>query len=84
MITIRTTIGLLALATLFSGCATDGPTADGASVRAAMAGQVIPPQPRTGPQGSDGVSAVAAYANYKQSYVVPLPQGDSPLVGSHK
>jgi len=83
MITIRTG-AVMALLTALAGCASDGPTADGASVRAAMAGQVIPPQPRTGPQGSDGVSAVAAYANYKQSYVVPLPQGDSPLVGSHK
>lgn len=83
MITIRTT-AVMALLAALTGCATDGPTADGASVRAAMAGQVIPPQPRTSPQGSDGASAVAAYATYKQSYVVPLPQGDSPLVGSHK
>lgn len=88
MITIRSTAILLALAALAGGCAGDGASADGSSVRAAMASQVIPPQPKAegqrGPRGSDGAAAVAAYANYKQSYVAPQPQGDSPMVGSRK
>jgi hypothetical protein len=91
MNSIRTagaSLALLAALAALSGCATEGPTATGASVRALMASQVIPPQPRAagqaGTQASDGASAVAAYANYKQSYVVPQPQGDSPLVGGRK
>ena len=88
MNSILTAGTVLALLAALSGCATEGPTATGASVRALMASQVIPPQPRlpgqAGEQGSDGASAVAAYANFKQSYVIPQPQGDSPLVGGRK
>jgi len=78
-------LGAAALILTLAGCAAEGPAADGASVRAMLASQVIAPQPRaSGKQGSDGAAAVAAYANYKQSYVVPQPQGDSTLVGSRK
>jgi len=48
-----------------------------------MASQIVPPQPRAGKPGTDGVAAAAAYANYKQSYAAPTPQGDSAL-SSHR
>lgn len=73
----------LALAATLSGCAYEGPAASGASLRAIMASQVIPPQPHAD-KGADGAAAVAAYANYKQSYVAPTPQGDSAMVGTKK
>lgn len=71
-------VALSAVATL-GGCAYEGPAGNGASVRAIMASQVIPPQPHPD-TGTDGVAAAAAYANYKQSYASPTPQSDSTLV----
>jgi len=73
----------LALCALLAGCAYEGPAGNGDAVRAIMASQIVPPQPRTGPQRADGAAAAAAYANYKQSYVAPTPQGDSTMVGHH-
>lgn len=78
-----TCLAVIASAALLSACATDGPATGGASVRALMASQIIPAQPHDG-RGADGVSVVAAYTNYKQSYVTPQPQGDSTLVGARK
>jgi len=72
---------ILALCALLTGCAYEGPAGSGAAVRAIMASQIVPPQPRTGPEAADGVAAAAAYANYRQSYVAPTPQGDSTMVG---
>lgn len=74
-----------AMLAVLGGCAAEGPAADGASVRALMASQRIAPQPSAQrAQGADGAAAVAAYANYKQSYVAPQPQGDTPMVGTKK
>ena len=74
-----------AMLAMLGGCAAEGPAADGASVRALMASQRLAPQhPAAQPHGADGAAAVAAYANYKQSYVAPQPQGDTPMVGTRK
>jgi hypothetical protein len=82
MMTIRFPIVLAALAALsgMAGCAYEGPAGNGSAVRAIMASQIIPPQPHAD-TGTDGVAAAAAYANYKQSYAQPTPQGDSAMVG---
>lgn len=79
MMTTRFLIVSAALAML-AGCAYEGPAGNGSAVRAIMASQVIPPQPRA-ETGTDGAAAAAAYANYKQSYAQPTPQGDSAMVG---
>lgn len=78
---MKTLTTLLALGALLAGCAYEGPAGNGAAVRAIMASQIVPPQPRTGAQAADGAAAAAAYANYKQSYVAPTPQGDGTMVG---
>jgi len=71
---------LLASSILLAGCATDGPATNGDSVRAMIASQAIPPQPRV-EQGSDARAAVAAYGNYQSSYVTPTSQGDASAFG---
>jgi hypothetical protein len=78
---MKTLTTLLALGALLAGCAYEGPAGNGAAVRAIIASQIVPAQPRTGPQAADGAAAAAAYANYKQSYVAPTPQGDGAMVG---
>lgn len=78
-----TFLALGAVLAALGGCALDGPAGNGDAVRSAMASQIVPPQPRAGRQGADGVAAAAAYANYKQSYAAPTPQGDSAL-SSHR
>jgi len=70
----------LATSAALGGCVAPTPSAGGNSVRAIMASQVVPPQARPA-TGSDAAAAVAAYANYQQSYVTPVPQGDSPAFG---
>lgn len=79
MMIIRFAIAVLVAASL-SGCAYEGPAGNGSAVRAIMASQIMPPQPHPD-TGTDGAAAAAAYANYKQSYVQPTPQGDSAIVG---
>ena len=69
-----------AVCAALAGCIATTPSAGGQSVRAIMASQAMPPQPRP-VTGNDGAAAVAAYANYQQSYVTPVPQGDSPAFG---
>lgn len=78
---MKPTAMALALCALLAGCAGEGPAGNGDAVRAIMAAQIVPPQPHTGPQAADGAAAAAAYANYRQSYVAPTPQGDSTMVG---
>jgi len=78
-----TLLALGAVLAALAGCAWDGPAGNGDALRAAMASQIVPPQPRAGKPGTDGVAAAAAYANYKQSYTAPTPQGDSAL-SSHR
>lgn len=75
---------MLALATIASlyGCASDTGAANGRSVRAIMASQIVAPQPRSAASASsDSAAAVAAYANYQQSYVTPVPASDTPAIG---
>ena len=66
----------LLVAVALAGCATDGPATSGASERAAMASQVISPQPpaQRQPAVADGVAAVAVYKNFVESYTSPRPQ----------
>jgi hypothetical protein len=71
---------VLAVSAALAGCIAPTPAAGGSSVRAIMASQAVPPQVRP-VTGSDAAAAVAAYANYQQSYVTPVPQGDSPAFG---
>jgi len=68
----RFAMPFLVAATL-AGCATDGPTTNGDSVRAVIASQVIAPQARK-ETGTDGAAAIAVYKNYVQSYASPRPQ----------
>jgi hypothetical protein len=60
------------------GCATHAPAGTGATVRAIMASQVLPPTPRK-EAGTDATAAMAGYANYQQSYVTPTPQAESAI-----
>jgi len=83
MKSMTTLLALGAISAALAGCTWDGPAGNGDALRSAMASQVVPPQPRAGRQGADGVAAAAAYANYKQSYATPAPQGDSAL-SSHR
>jgi hypothetical protein len=83
MTSATTFVALGAVLAALAGCAWEGPTGNGDAVRAAMASQVVPPQPRAGRPGADGVAAAAAYANYRQSYTAPTPQGESALT-SHR
>jgi len=78
-----TFLALGAVLAALAGCAWDGPAGDGTALKSAMASQIVPPQPRAGRQGADGVAAAAAYASYRQSYTAPTPQGDSALT-SHR
>ena len=71
---------LLASLGILAGCATDGPATNGDSVRAMIASQAMPPQPRV-ERGSDARAAVAAYRNYQNSYVTPTSQGDASAFG---
>lgn len=71
---------LLAALGLLAGCATEGPATNGDSVRAMLASQAIPPQPRV-ERGADGRAAVAGYANYQQSYVTPAAQSNASAFG---
>ena len=71
---------LLASLGLLAGCATDGPATNGDSVRAMLASQTIPSQPRV-ERGADGRAAVAGYANYQQSYVTPAAQSNASAFG---
>jgi hypothetical protein len=82
MIAIRSAI-LFMLGAGLVGCAYEGPAAGGASVRALMASQMLPPQPQR-ETGTEGSAAAAAIANYKQSFVTPVAQSDTPLVGGKK
>lgn len=81
MKSMRTLLALGAVLAALGGCAYEGPAGNGEALKSAMASQIVPPQPRAGKQGADGVAAAAAYANYKQSYAVPTPQGDGAMVG---
>jgi len=72
LLSTATTLTTLAL---LGGCVATTPAAGGASVRAIMASQAVPPQPR--PEGgAAGTTAVAAYANYQGSYVTPASQSE--------
>ena len=83
MIRLRFSAGALALSLLvLAGCASRTSAVSGNSVRAIIASQIVAPQPPAAGAGrSDAAAAVAAYANYQQSYVTPVPQGDSPAFG---
>ena len=63
------------------GCAAPDRSANGTTVRAIMASQMLPPQPQSG-RGTDAATAIAGYANYQRSYVTPVAQGDSAMIGS--
>ncbi|GGY40938.1 hypothetical protein [Pseudoduganella albidiflava] len=78
---LRLTAVTVAIVATLGGCAARDTSANGGSVRAIMASQVVPPQPRPA-SGTDAGTAVAGYANYVRSYVTPTPQGDSAMVGS--
>lgn len=81
MKSITSITALMALAGLLQGCAVYAPAkADGATVRAVMAAQTVPPV-KHADTGTDGAAAVAAYNNYQRSYVTPVPQGDSAAFG---
>lgn len=73
-------LGLLASLTILAGCATEGRATGGDSVRAIVASQIIPPQPRVD-RGIDGRAAAAAYGNYQNSYASPVAQGESTSFG---
>ena len=83
MIRFRFSAGVLAVSLLaLGGCASRTSAVTGSSVRAIIASQIVAPQPPAAGAGrSDAAAAVAAYANYQQSYVTPVPQGDSPAFG---
>jgi hypothetical protein len=83
MIQSRFSAAMLALTLLaLGGCASRTSTVTGNSVRAIVASQIVTPQPPAAGAGrGDAATAVAAYANYQQSYVTPVPQGDSPAFG---
>jgi len=77
----RFSAGVLALLVL-GGCASRTSAVTGNSVRAIVASQIVAPQPQAPGAGrGDAAAAVAAYANYQQSYVTPVPQGDRPAFG---
>jgi len=71
---------LLASLTILGGCATEGPSTNGDSVRAMIASQTVPPQPRI-ERGMDARAAVSAYRNYQGSYATPTAQGDGGAFG---
>jgi len=75
---------LIALATCgLTACAPASLATSGTTVRAIVASQIIAPQPR--PETAvDGAAAVAAYANYQQSYVTPQPHTDNAAFGGRK
>jgi hypothetical protein len=78
----RSLLIFLALCSL-AACAPASRTTSGATVRAIVASQTIPPQPRR-ETGTDGSAAVAAYANYQQSYVTPQTHSDGAAFGNTK
>ncbi len=76
---------VLALPATLAACAYEGPAAQGNTVRAIMASQVLPPQPRRpGAGGTDAAVTGAALNNYRQSYVVPVQQNGSAMVGASR
>ena len=84
MISPRFSAAVLALILVaLGGCASRMPADNGQRVRAIMASQVAAPTPPAQGAGhTDGVAAVAAYANYQQSYATPVAQGDRPAFGA--
>ncbi|GGY91111.1 hypothetical protein ACFFTM_25300 [Pseudoduganella plicata] len=64
-------------------CAPASLATSGTTLRAIVASQTIPTQPRR-ETGTDGSAAVAAYANYQQSYVTPQTHADNAAFGSTK
>jgi len=66
-----------------TACAPASLATSGTTVRAIVASQIVPPQPRRD-TGIDGAAAVAAYANYQQSYVTPQTHADNAAFGSTK
>jgi len=79
---VRSLLIVLAAASL-SACAPASLATSGTTMRAIVASQIIPPQPRR-ETGSDANAAVAAYANYQQSYVTPQTHSDNAAFGSTK
>ncbi|KQQ96247.1 hypothetical protein [Massilia sp. Leaf139] len=73
--------GALAISSLLGGCVAATPSAGGASVRAILASQALPAQPRPD-TGADAGAAVAAYVNYQRSYAAPVSQTDTLTFGS--
>ncbi|TWI67397.1 hypothetical protein IP91_01510 [Pseudoduganella lurida] len=71
----------LAMSVALAGCAAPERSANGHTVRAVMASQIVPPQPHE-PGGTEAGPAVAGYANYQRSYESPTPQNGSAMVGS--
>jgi uncharacterized lipoprotein YajG len=59
---------------LLTGCATDGPTTNGASVRTIVAQQIATQQPARAATTIDGAAAVEIHKNYLDSYASPQPQ----------
>ena len=78
----RSLLIALALCSL-AACAPASLATSGTTMRAIVASQIIPPQPRP-ETGTDGSAAVAAYANYQQSYVTPQTHSDGAAFGSKK
>jgi hypothetical protein len=82
MTMIRSAAALAILAAT-AGCAYEGPAAGGATVRAIMASQMLPPTQQRA-AGGDATAGAAAIENYRKSYVTPTPQGDATLLGNRK
>ena len=80
---IRPLVTAIAAACCLSACAPATLTTSGTTLRAIVASQIIAPQPHRA-TGSDGQTAVAAYANYQQSYVTPAAQAANSTFGSTK
>jgi hypothetical protein len=77
---IRSSLTALAMCGL-TACAPASMATSGNAFRAIVASQTIPPQPQR-ETGADGSAAVAAYANYQQSYVTPQTHADNAAFGS--
>jgi len=80
---ITRTLIVASAAVCLAACAPATRTTSGATMRAIVASQIIPPRPHP-ESGADGQAAVAAYANYQQSYVTPAGHADSAAFGSTK
>ena len=86
MISLRfaTAAALAAVLLAQGGCASRMPPDKAQRVRAIMASQMAAPRPAAPDAGAmDGVAAVAAHANYQQSFTSPTPQSDSPSFGKN-